>query len=368
MRVLLIHPEPEWFAGAEKMLQHFLSGAGSSGLEVTVALVKGSKLDQELNPGVARIWIEDDRRFSLRRLWRQALILREKHRDNPFDLVHGWAARDWELTALTSWLTGRPGVGTLHDHPLAGFHSRGRRMLMRLSARKLARVICVSGAVLKACQGAGYPEEKLVVIHNGLPGGSPPSRERTSGPFQLGFLGVFVKRKGLRELFMILDALGPKTSGDWEIKIGGGTQDPASEQWVESIRQEYRSRDWWGRVRWCGWVKAGEFLRQLDLLICPSSEFDPFPTVLLEAGQSGTAVLAWKVGGVEEIVRDGETGWTIGAGQVEESAERIAWVMEHPRVREEAGEKAVERVQREFSIGKMVARYEEVYSTAQAYV
>jgi glycosyltransferase involved in cell wall biosynthesis len=98
-------------------------------------------------------------------------------------------------------------------------------------------------------------------------------------------------------------------------------------------------------------------------LICPSSEFDPFPTVLLEAAQAGRAVLGASIGGVPEIVVDGETGWLFGAGAWEEAARILAGLMETPGRVALAGERAKKRVEREFAIEKMVAEYLETYAS-----
>src|SRR5204863_2747971 len=89
----------------------------------------------------------------------------------PFDLVHGWAARDWELTSLVAGIWRKPAIGTLHDHPAAGYIRRKRRLLMRLAAAwGLRRIVCVSDAVRRACEAMGYRRERLLTIRNGLPG------------------------------------------------------------------------------------------------------------------------------------------------------------------------------------------------------
>jgi glycosyltransferase involved in cell wall biosynthesis len=97
-------------------------------------------------------------------------------------------------------------------------------------------------------------------------------------------------------------------------------------------------------------------------LVVPSSEFDPFPTVLLEAGQSGVPALASRVGGVPEIVADGQTGWLFQAGNVESAAQILSRLMAVPDILQRAGQAARERVLNEFSGSKMVAEYRLLYS------
>ena len=222
----------------------------------------------------------------------------------------------WELASLVGKLSRRPAIGTLHDHPIATFISRKRQCLMRwCAAFGLAKVACVSVAVRDACAAAGYLAGKLTVIHNGLPPTNFPPSVRSGIACRFGFLRAFSGRKGLRGLFEIADRIEKNTHSAWELHIAGEAQDEAGRQLVGELRARHESKPWWPRVHWHGWVGQPQaFLSQLDLLIVPSSGFDPLPTVLLEAGQIGVPVLVAPVGGVAEVIRDGDTGWLFDVG------------------------------------------------------
>ena len=364
MRVLIIHPESQYFAGAETMLGYFLTELVRSDCQVAVAAVQGSRVADLLPPEAVPVWLEPCPAFSPLPVWRQAKTLKNFHAEFPFDLVHGWAARDWELASLAGWRSQRPAIGTLHDHPEASFISGKRRRLMRWSAGYgLKRIICVSGAVRNACAGTGYPRAKLVVVHNGLPPVDASATPRAPGPFRMGFLGSFSERKGLRTLFQIIDALSAGSGASWELHLAGCPADESGERLLADLRSAYATRPWWPRVQWLGWVKSPRnFLRTLDLLVTPSSEFDPFPTVLLEAGQSAVPTLASRVGGVPEIVADGQTGWLFEADKVEPAARILSRLMGTSEILQRAGQAARERVLREFSASKMVAEYRLLYS------
>src|SRR5579859_3933190 len=196
MRVLIIHSEGHYRAGAETMLGYFLTELVRSDCKVAVAAVRGSPVASLLPGETVPVWLDPCPAFSPFALWHQAGTLKKFHAGFPFDLVHSWAARDWELAALTGWRSRRPAVGTLHDHPEASFISGKRRRLMRwCTAYGLKRIICVSEAVRTACADSGYPRSKLVVVRNGLPPVEESATLRTSGPFRMGFLGAFSERK-----------------------------------------------------------------------------------------------------------------------------------------------------------------------------
>ena len=80
------------------------------------------------------------------------------------------------------------------------------------------------------------------------------------------------------------------------------------------------------RVRFLGWVSSRDELVCLYnaascLVVCSVTE--GFPTVVGEAMACGTPVIASEVGAVDELVRNGRTGWTIPPGDEEALYERL---------------------------------------------
>jgi glycosyltransferase involved in cell wall biosynthesis len=116
-------------------------------------------------------------------------------------------------------------------------------------------------------------------------------------------------------------------------------------------------------VSWIGWVaRAADFVSQIDLLIVPSSEFDPFPTVLLEAGAASRPAFAANVGGVAEILDHEKTGWVFDPGAVADAARQLSDVMANPSLLTVAGKAAALRVREQFSVDRMAKDYGMLYS------
>ena len=365
MKILLIHNEAHHFAGAEKVLGYFLAGMADPAYEIAVAAAPESRVMGLVPASMKRVPISDNASFSVLHLWQQAYTLLRLRRQFPFDLVHGWTARDWELSALVGCLARRPAIGTLHDHPEAAFHTRARRRLMRWSAAwGLRQVVCVSEAVREVCARAGYPSGKLAMVHNGLPPVSVTPRPTAAGVCRFGYLGVFSEGKGLRGLFATLAELARLTPTPWELKLAGGPQDDTGEKLVGDLRQQYSQASWWQQVHWCGWVEQPQvFLSTVDLLLMPSGEFDSLPTVLLESGQAGIPAVASRVGGVEEIICDGRSGWLFESGNWVQAARILAGLAANPAAIKKAGSEAQRRIAAEFALTKMVAKYLELYSS-----
>lgn len=84
-----------------------------------------------------------------------------------------------------------------------------------------------------------------------------------------------------------------------------------------------------GRVRFLGrldpaWVRR--YMHSAVVFVLPSRH-EPFGIVNLEAMASGTPVVATRVGGVPEFVKDGQTGWLVAAEDVDELVSAISRVI-----------------------------------------
>jgi glycosyltransferase involved in cell wall biosynthesis len=365
-----LHNESIYFAGAEKMLGYYLGGLLRESPNVTLAATSPELLRRVLPAETQVLAIPAIQPFSFAAFFNQIRTLLRSHRREPFSLIHGWTARTWELTSLMGALVRRPTLGTLHDHPQAPFISRKRQRLMCQTAnRGLTHVACVSEAVRQACLQVGYSGRKLSVIHNGLPGCAETRSAARAPEFTIGYLGAFSRRKGFEGFFEILNLVSQKSQLPWQAQVAGEALDQDGRELVEGVRRQFTAAPWWPRIRWMGWTDdVHHFLQQIDLLICPSAQFDPFPTVLLEAGRAGVPVLAAQVGGVAEIVLPSETGWLFKPEDWPHAAEIVARCLANLAQPQAAGKKAQARIISEFALDKMIAQYRELYSTLSANV
>jgi glycosyltransferase involved in cell wall biosynthesis len=103
-----------------------------------------------------------------------------------------------------------------------------------------------------------------------------------------------------------------------------------------------------GAVRFAGYMTQGQvadLLSSSDMLVLPSFA-EGLPVVYMEALASRIPVVASRVAGVQELVEDGVSGYTVPPGDVSSLADRMSQLMADPgRAREmgEAGRKAVEQ-------------------------
>ena len=113
-----------------------------------------------------------------------------------------------------------------------------------------------------------------------------------------------------------------------------------------------------GRVEY-----AKQYLLGLDIFILTSRN-ENLPYVLLEAGQAGLPVIASKVGGIPEIIKNGENGILVTPGKSGEIVRAIEFLLGNPEIGKEYGEKLKLKIKKEFNVETMIEKTIEVYRTS----
>jgi glycosyltransferase involved in cell wall biosynthesis len=88
---------------------------------------------------------------------------------------------------------------------------------------------------------------------------------------------------------------------------------------------------------------------------------ESFPNAVVESMAAGVPVVATRVGGIPELVREGVDGLLVGAGEPGELAASMRRLLEEPGLAERMGWAARERIRESFSIEKMVRETEDLY-------
>lgn len=233
--------------------------------------------------------------------------------------------------------------------------------LERLLAAVTDRIICISDHERQEALRAGIPAEKCVVVENGIRDTEDPADEAApvwrpdADALKVLFVGRFDRQKGFDIFAEVLRRLGDRAQG---VAVGdyivGATEDRASVP---------------ENVRVLGWRPRGETLhlyRGADLLLVPS-RWEGFGLVAVEAMRSKLAVFASRVGGLQEVVVDGETGCLfdpipkdgVGDGAVDAVLDAIAATGRDTLA--EYGERGYRRFRERFTASKMNRRLLEVY-------
>ena len=98
-----------------------------------------------------------------------------------------------------------------------------------------------------------------------------------------------------------------------------------------------------------------------DVFVLPSINPDPLPTVVLEAMASNTPIVAYKHGGVCEMVKDGYNGTLVDVRDVHQLGLAIESLVVNKELRIIMGEKSLERQKNLFSMNSYIKNFERVY-------
>jgi glycosyltransferase involved in cell wall biosynthesis len=148
-------------------------------------------------------------------------------------------------------------------------------------------------------------------------------RERTL----VGFIGRLSREKGVLEFIQAIPALTQERS-DLRFLIGG------TGELAEAVVLFTKENGLEEKIVYSGWIPHDEvpdYLNQLTLLVIPSYT-EGLPNLMLEAMACGTPVLASAVGAIEDIIRDGETGFILRENSPKCIAEDVLRVLVDPSV------------------------------------
>lgn len=101
-------------------------------------------------------------------------------------------------------------------------------------------------------------------------------------------------------------------------------------------------------------------INMFDLFVM-SSHNEGIPIILLEAMSLSVPVVATNVGGIPEVVKDGQTGLLVKPGDPYALCKACLKMLENKELRKKLGEKGKERIVGEFEVAKQAENFFEVY-------
>lgn len=102
-----------------------------------------------------------------------------------------------------------------------------------------------------------------------------------------------------------------------------------------------------------------EYMQQADIFILPTHD-ECFPLVLLEAMEYNLPCISTNEGGISNIIEEGCTGYIVEKKNPQALAEKIAYLIDHPEIRQAMGEAGREKYLKEFTLERFEERMVEV--------
>ena len=170
----------------------------------------------------------------------------------------------------------------------------------------------------------------------------------------VGYIGRLEEGKGVINFVEALPLI-TKKQGNFKFFLGGNG--PLRGGIGEALRNSNIAQ----KVELVGWIphdKVADYLNELKLFILPSYS-EGLPTGVLEAMACGTPVLATSVGGVPDIIKDGETGFILENNSPEGIAEDVTRALKYPNL-EDIVKNARKLIEKEYTYEAAVERYRRI--------
>lgn len=271
------------------------------------------------------------------------------------DIVHLHSRRGADiLGALAAKWAGHPNVITTRrvDNPISA------GVLNGFCIGKIPKaIVCVSDGISSVMKEAGFPSDKITVIHSAVDASAYDSAlskweaRRILGVLPasplLCVIGQLITRKGHHVLLDALPSLRNKFKDIRVLIVGSGAVRSRLEAQVHKLNLD-------GCVQFMGFRSdISTILRASDLLVHPALR-EGFANVGLQAMASGIPVVTTSVGGMPEMVQHEITGLVVPPGDSKTLAQAIEELLSNPGRRSMMGRLGQDIVRESFSVEKMV--------------
>jgi len=296
-------------------------------------------------------------------------------RSGQFDLIHTHVSKPGFLTRLAAAGIGVPVIYSPHCF---AFHAGASwaaawfyASLERFAARYLtARIINVSDAERDLARRYGVGrDDQFVTIHSGIdvrPFDGPldvaAQRASLGVPADVPVVGVVARLSPPKapldfvRAAALVHARRPEVHFLW---VGDGALEAQT-------RSAVTAQGLTNVFHFAGHRRDVPQIMRTFTCFALSSRWESFPLTVLEAMAAGIPVVATRVMGIPEVVKDGETGLLAPPRNPEVFAQALLNLLDDPARARQLGARGRERVVREFSREAMIAQIEQVYEEVYA--
>ena len=241
-----------------------------------------------------------------------------------------------------------------------------RHLRLQREANKLVDcIVANSHAVAEfAIKQEGANPDLFQVIHGGVdteqfqidfdPG---IVRQRYSLPFHTNIIGMVANLSPVKDhaLFVAMAAELARRRPDVHfVSIGNGSI-------VDSMGQAIEKAGLSGRITSLASEAELPYLYKLMSVSVLCSKAEGFPNVVMESMASETPVVAAAVGGIPELIEEGDTGKLVRSRDPSDFADAVEWVLDNPKDAKAMAARALQRVTTQFSVARMVDGYRRLY-------
>jgi len=253
------------------------------------------------------------------------------------NVIHAhWLIPQGFLAVLMKWIFGVPVIVTAHGADVFSLRGDIFIWLKRLIVNNADRIVTVSNSLAKTLIEDTRSSIQPEVIPMGVDASlfSPHQRNNSirqkygiSGPFLL-FVGRLTEKKGVQYLIDAMELVKNESPDSKLLIVGHGELEQKLRKQVDDLGlQEV--------VLFAGGVVNKElpaYYASADIFIGPSiqtadGDSEGFGLTFVEAAMSGCLLIGTRIGGIEDIIRDGQTGFLVPSRDVSALAKQIQYTI-----------------------------------------
>jgi len=359
IKVVLLIPTLDR-SGAEKQFSLLATGLPKSEFDVSVVvLTRSGPYEETLRDARVPVTVLGKRwRFDPRVLWRLKRIIR----DVRPDILHTWLFAGNAYGRMAVGKTKRPKV-IVSERCVDRWKSGWQLWLDRRQRAKTDRLIANSNSVAEFYRERQFPGERIVVIPNGVDVCESPASERDdilsefdipAGARVVGYVGRLAKQKRVHDLIWAMQLLRQLTDDVYFLVVGDGPERTRAEKLARHFGCDHL-------VRFTGQREDAVRLIAAMNIFWLASDFEGQSNSLMEAMAAGVPTVVSDIGPNRELVVDGETGFLVKVGDSVGFAQFADRILADSDLSKRLGESARKRMQKEFSIEKMVNAHAALY-------
>lgn len=277
------------------------------------------------------------------------------------DIVHGGVFEGLTLANLTGFFT--PGLKVISEETSAP-RSRTKKAewLMKLLVIRSKYIVAVSqGTERYLTEVLRLSSKKVRMIRNAVeqPRKSDPKNVELlrkelgipDGQLVVGSVGRHFKLKRYEDLLEAMVNVDATL-----LLVGAGPEH-------ENLKGKASALGIVGRVHFVGMMDdPGNYYELMDVF-CLLSESESFGLVLVEAMYHSLPLVATRVGGIPEIVKEGETGFLVDPYSPDQVSERLNHLLNDKTLRDSMGENGEVRALEDFNVDEYAIQIKELYQT-----
>jgi len=350
----------EHFSGAERVQDLLALAMPQFGFEVGFACVKpekfpGVRQSQECELYETRM----NSKFDVFCANRVAKVFR----DHDYKILHAHTPRTLLIGRLASRKLGCPLVYHVHS-PVGrdsdrGFVNKLNTAMESWSLKGVDRMICVSNSLAGYMKELGHDPKKIRVVSNGVAAiDDLPARELPGKNWTIGTMALFRARKGTEVLLDALAILKSKNI-DVTLRAVGPFETP---EYENEILARVEKLGVGAMIEWTGFqTNVNEQLRKMDVFVLPSLYGEGLPMVVLESMANAIPVVASRVEGIPEAVRDGIDGLIFEPSDPQDLAQKLETLIGDNDRWSRMSQNAVERQRNDLSDTSMARGVATIY-------